>query len=58
MPRCSFCNINIEKGTGLMYVLKTGRVYNFCSKKCEKNLLKLKRKPSKFKWTNPEKKNG
>lgn len=41
-----------------MYVLKTGRVYNFCSKKCEKNLLKLKRKPSKFKWTNPEKKNG
>lgn len=57
MPRCSFCNINIEKGTGVMYVLKTGKIYNFCNRKCEKNMLKLKRKPSKLKWVTRRRKN-
>ena len=52
MPRCSFCNENIEKGTGMIYVLKTGRTYNFCGKKCEKNMLKLKRKPANARMKN------
>ncbi len=48
---CIFCGKNIKKGTGLMYVKKDGTIYNFCSSKCEKNLIKLKRNPRKVKWT-------
>jgi len=51
MAKCSFCNKAIEAGTGKLYILKTGKVMNFCSNKCEKNKLKLKRNPVKFKWT-------
>ena len=51
MAICSFCGKLIEKGTGKMFVFKTGKINYFCSRKCEKNLLKLHRKPSKFKWT-------
>jgi len=29
----------------------TGKTINFCSSKCEKNMLKLKRLPRKAKWT-------
>jgi len=49
--RCSFCKQNINKGTGKIYVQKTGKTLNFCSSKCEKNMLKLKRKPRTTKWT-------
>ena len=51
MPKCSFCNQNIKIWTGKIYVRKDGRVYNFHSMKCEKNLIKLRRKSVKFKWT-------
>ena len=51
MAKCSFCNQNIEKGTGKIYVTKVGKQLNFCSSKCEKNTLHLKRNPKKFKWT-------
>lgn len=34
-----------------MFVYTSGKVANFCSNKCEKNLLKLKRKPLKVRWT-------
>jgi large subunit ribosomal protein L24e len=43
--RCPFCGKNIQKGTGKMYVQKSGKIYRFCSSKCEKNMLVLKRKP-------------
>jgi large subunit ribosomal protein L24e len=56
MAKCSFCNKSIEKGTGKLYVFNTGKTANFCSNKCEKNLIKLERKPIKFKWAK-EKKN-
>ena len=55
MAKCSFCNKQIEKGTGMIYVHKTGKSDNFCSSKCRKNKLKLKRKAVKFKWTRAEK---
>ena len=48
---CSFCGYEIEPGTGKMYVRRDGRVFYFCSGKCEKNMLKLKRKPRKLKRT-------
>jgi len=51
MVKCSFCNKTIEPGTGKIYAFKTGKVLYFCSMKCEKNTIKLKRKPSKIKWT-------
>ena len=48
---CSFCGKEIEKGKGIMYVKANGTVYMFCSSKCKENMLKLKRKPRKVKWT-------
>ena len=51
MPKCTFCGINIKKGTGKLFVYTSGKTANFCSNKCEKNLLKLKRKPMKTRWT-------
>jgi large subunit ribosomal protein L24e len=51
MVKCSFCGHEIEKGTGKMLVKSDGRLIYFCSTKCEKNLLKLKRKPRQHKWT-------
>jgi large subunit ribosomal protein L24e len=51
MARCSFCGNDIKKGTGKIFVKKDGKILNFCSTKCEKNLLKLKRKPIVVKWT-------
>jgi len=51
MPRCDFCRKQIEPGTGKMFVRKDGKTFDFCSSKCEKNMLKLKRKPRTTKWT-------
>ena len=51
MVKCTFCGENIEKGTGKIYVQKDGKMLYFCSMKCEKNMLKLKRKPLKTKWS-------
>ncbi len=51
MVKCSFCGKTIENGTGIMYVKANGQVYWFCSTKCEKNMLKLKRDPRDIKWT-------
>ncbi|MAG45712.1 MAG: 50S ribosomal protein L24e [Nanoarchaeota archaeon] len=55
MPTCSFCSKKIKSGTGKLFVQNSGRTFWFCSNKCEKNLLKLKRKPIKFKWTQEKK---
>jgi len=48
---CSFCGTKIPKGTGIKFIKKDGTTYNFCSKKCEKNQLKLKRKSANVLWT-------
>jgi len=34
-----------------MFVRKDGSVLNFCTMKCEKNMLKLGRIPRYMKWT-------
>ena len=49
--KCSFCGKIIERGTGKMYVQKTGKVLYFCSRKCEHNMLKLGRIPRRVRWT-------
>ncbi len=51
MAVCSFCGREIPPGTGKMYVAKTGRVFHFCSRKCEKNMLKLGRVARETRWT-------
>ena len=56
MVRCSFCKEEIKPGTGTIYSTIRGDVYQFCSKKCERNQLKLKRAPRKTKWVAKKKK--
>jgi len=51
MVDCSFCGNNVPRGTGTVYVLKTGKVLNFDKSKCERNMLRLKRKARNLKWT-------
>jgi len=48
--KCSFCGKPIEPGTGLVFVKNDGSLLWFCSSKCRKNSLKLKRNPRKVKW--------
>ena len=48
---CTYCGNEIEPGTGKMYVRKDGTIFNFCSNKCQKGLLKLGRIPRRVRWT-------
>jgi len=48
---CTFCGKEIQRGTGIMYVKKDGKVFHYCFSKCEKNHLKLKRVPRHTLWT-------
>ncbi|MCX8175838.1 MAG: 50S ribosomal protein L24e [Candidatus Bathyarchaeota archaeon] len=51
-PRiCSFCGKEYPQGMGLMYVKNNGEILWFCSSKCRKNSLKLRRDSRKLKWT-------
>jgi len=51
MVNCSFCGNNVAKGTGTIYVQKSGKILYFDRSKCEKNMLKLNRKSRNLKWT-------
>lgn len=51
MVKCTFCGKEIDKGTGKMFVKVDSTIYYFCSSKCEKNMLKLKRIPRNIPWT-------
>jgi large subunit ribosomal protein L24e len=44
VARCDFCKRDIPKATGMIYIKKDGKKLDFCSSKCEKNMIKLKRK--------------
>ncbi len=50
MAKCGFCGNEIEKGTGMIFVQKIGKVLHFCSSKCENNF-ELGRKPKHTRWT-------
>ncbi|MEK6849602.1 MAG: 50S ribosomal protein L24e [Nanoarchaeota archaeon] len=52
MARCSFCRDILEAGTGKMLILKDARVFYFCTRKCEKNQMKLGHVGRETKWTN------
>ena len=49
--KCSFCGRDIEPGTGMMFVRNDGTVLWFCSSKCRKSALKLRRDSRKLPWT-------
>ncbi len=51
MVKCSFCGKEMPPGTGKMFVKSDGKIFYFCSTKCEKNMLVLKRKPRRIRWT-------
>lgn len=54
MPRprhCSFCGDEFPSGTGIMYVRNDGSILWFCSSKCRKSSIKLKRDSRKLPWT-------
>ncbi|MBW2984034.1 50S ribosomal protein L24e [Candidatus Woesearchaeota archaeon] len=51
MVKCTFCGEVLRKGVGKMYVQKDAKIIYFCSSKCEKNQLKLKRKSITTRWT-------
>lgn len=42
--RCSYCSADIKKGTGILYVYKTGNTAYYCSNRCFKNSVVLGRK--------------
>jgi large subunit ribosomal protein L24e len=48
---CSFCGREIRKGLESNYVTSKGKIHSFCSSKCEKNMLKLRRNKRNVKWT-------
>lgn len=49
--KCSFCGLEIEPGTGLLYVKTDGTLLWFCSRTCYKNHVIYGRDPRKLKWT-------
>ncbi len=53
--KCSFCQNEIELGTGKMSVKNDGKIEFFCKSKCEKNSL-MRRNPRKVKWVVKKKK--
>ena len=51
MAKCTFCGDTLEPGTGKMFVQVDGKILYFCKMKCEKNMLKMKRKAITTKWS-------
>ena len=51
MADCSFCGNPLKRGSGLLHVRKDGKPLYFCSSKCKKNSLGLKREGRKKRWT-------
>jgi len=49
--KCSFCSRDMNVGTGLVYVKNDGTILRFCSSKCRKNMIELKRTARHRKWS-------
>jgi len=45
--KCVYCGAEIKRGTGIMYVRKSGDTFYFCSNRCFKNSVVLRRKINK-----------
>lgn len=51
MVKCVFCGREEEPFRGIHLVRNSGLIDFFCSSKCRKNSLKLRRDKRKLKWT-------
>ena len=51
MVKCTFCGKEEQPFRGVHFIGNDGNVNFYCSSKCRKNALKLKRDKRKFKWT-------
>ena len=51
MVKCVFCGKEEHYFKGIHIIGNDGNVNYYCSSKCRKNALKLKRDKRKFKWT-------
>lgn len=51
MTKCVFCGRDESNFKGVHLIRNTGAVDFFCSSKCRKNSLKLRRDKRRLKWT-------
>ncbi len=51
MATCIFCAHELAPGTGKLLVKNDGRLWYFCSRKCEKALLQLNRQARLTPWS-------
>lgn len=51
MVKCFFCGKEESPHKGIHLIRNTGVVLFFCSSKCRKNTLELKRDKRKIRWT-------
>ncbi|HLC66629.1 MAG TPA: 50S ribosomal protein L24e [Candidatus Nanoarchaeia archaeon] len=49
--KCSYCGRAMLEGTGKLYAKTDGKLFYFCSRRCEQGMIKLNRKPRKVRWT-------
>ncbi len=47
MVKCTYCLSELKKGTGIMYIHKTGDIAYYCSNSCWTNHVFLRRKINK-----------
>lgn len=52
MVKCVFCGREEQSFKGVHLIKNDGSINYFCSGKCRKNAIKLKRDKKKLKWTN------
>jgi len=45
--KCTYCTSEIKKGTGMMYVFRIGTLNYFCSNRCYRSAIIMKRKINK-----------
>ena len=55
MSKCSFCSGDIQKGKGKMFVRNDGKVFHYCSRKCERSM-NMGRNPVNVGWIRKKKK--
>lgn len=48
--KCAFCGKEVRLGSGILFVRNDGSTRSYCSSKCRRNELKLRRDPRKLKW--------
>ena len=58
VKRCSSCGRDVALGEGIMLVRNDGTVHYYCSSKCRKNALILRRDARRFKWASRPAKGG